>query len=390
MRQPKLPSGSLSLFLTLTAASLSVYAATGEYLPQSTVYPRLVRLAHGAASSNGKILASTTDKIFESTDDGRSFTFVGEVPAQPGSKLRCCETLFELPRDVGSLRAGTLIYAASYSSGTEPAIEVYTSTDEGRHWQYHSTPAIRGSDTSHGGLWEPEFTVTRDGSLAMFWSDETYSCCSQKLVQIRTSDGVHWTDKTDTVASIVKDDRPGMVVVSHLPTGSYFMSYEICGNPVTGHKCAAFYRMSRDGWNYGLPTELGARIETASGQYFEHAPANIWSPSPLAPNGVILVVGQVLHNADKSVASQNGRVLFMNPLLDGSGPWSTIEAPVEVPISYDNYCPNYSSALLPVKDGTALLEFASDYRALKECGVYFAIKPWQAMMATKLQASSLR
>jgi hypothetical protein len=214
----------------------------------------------------------------------------------------------------------------------------------------------------------------------MFWSDETYSCCSQKLSKIRTVDGVTWKDSSDVVASTTQADRPGMIVVRRLPTGVYFMTYEICGDPTTGPKCAAYYRISRDGWNYGNAHDPGKRIETASGQFFEHAPASIWSPSPVSPNGVILVVGQVLHNADGSVAQQNGKVLFMNALLDGSGPWTPIPAPVEVPISYDNPCPNYSSALMPVQNGAALLEFASDFYALNKCGMHFATKPWTEMM----------
>ncbi len=354
-------------------------AATGTFLPKSTFYPRLVRIAHGPASANGSIIASTTGQIFGSKDDGHSFTFLGDVPAEPGSKLICCETLYELPQAVGKLAAGTLLYAATYTSGTAPAIEVYTSADQGAHWTYHSTPVQGLGEKGKGGLWEPQFTVAKDGALVMFWSDETYTCCSQKLAKIRTADGVTWKDKSDTVASTVEADRPGMIIVNKLPTGVYFMTYELCGDPITGHKCAAYYRISRDGWNYGRPFDLGTRIETADGRYFEHAPANIWSPSPLAPNGVIVVVGQVLHNADKSIAPQNGKVLFENTLLDGSGPWSAVAAPMEVPNSYDNFCPNYSSALLPVAAGTALLEFASDYRAVKQCVTYFATKSWTAM-----------
>jgi hypothetical protein len=214
----------------------------------------------------------------------------------------------------------------------------------------------------------------------MFWSDETYSCCSQKLSKIRTSDGITWKDRSDVVASTVEADRPGMIIVSHLPTGEYFMSYEICGDPENGPKCAAYYRTSRDGWNYGRANNLGERIETVDGQFFEHAPANIWSPSPISANGVLVVVGQVLHNSDKTVAQQNGRVLFINPLLDGSGPWTKVTAPVEVPNSYDNYCPNYSSALLPTQDGKSLLELGSDYDSLRHCGMYFATKSWSDMM----------
>ena len=37
------------------------------------------------------------------------------------------------------------------------------------------------------------------------------------------------------------------------------MTYEICGDPVSGPKCAAYYRTSRDGWNYGAPSDFQAR-----------------------------------------------------------------------------------------------------------------------------------
>lgn len=392
--------GCMVLFLT---APMGARAATGTLLPQGVGYPRLVRLTYGPAASNGWIVASTTGKLFVSKDDGKTFAFLGDAPVQAGSRLRCCETLYELPQAVGNLPAGTLLYSATYSSGVTdspqprvpgaqprtpreqgtPAIEVYVSTDQGAHWTYHSTPVQGRGEKGTGGLWEPQFTVARDGALVMFWSDETYSCCSQKLSKIRTTDRVTWKDSSDVVASVVEGDRPGMIIVNKLPSNVYFMSYEICGDPVTGPKCAAYYRISRDGWNYGPASNLGKRIETADGQYFEHAPANIWSPSPLSPNGVILVVGQVLHNKDDSVASQNGKVSFVNPLLDGSGPWTPIKAPVEVPNSYDNPCPNYSSALVPVQDGSALLEFASDYSEIRRCGMYFASKPWAEIMPVK-------
>lgn len=364
---------SLTLFHGIVLVSVcAAHAATGTLIAGSSVYPRLVRISHSSSGANGEILASTNETIFESKDEGRSFSKISVVPARAGSRFRCCETLFELPKDVGSLRAGTLLFSASYERDAQPAIEIYTSSDEGKSWSYHSTPVSGAGEKGSGGLWEPEFSVAKDGELVMFWSDETFLCCSQKLQKIRTSDGATWKDRADAVSSAVESDRPGMIVVRELPTDIYFMTYEICG----GHHCAAFYRTSRDGWNYGDPLNMGKRIEAADGEFFEHAPANIWSPSPISPNGVILVVGQVLHNGDGSVAAANGRVLFMNPLLDGSGPWRIIPAPVQVPNSYDNYCPNYSSALLPVNGGKDLLELASDYRALRQCSMYSGSKSW--------------
>lgn len=353
-------------------------AATGKYLQDSTLYPRLVRIQHG--KNNGTILASTNGHIFQSTDGGSSFTFLGTVPTAAGSTERCCGTLFEMPVQVGSLAAGTLLYAASYFSGSTPAIEIYTSGDEGNTWSYSSTPVQRG-DASHG-LWEPQFSIANDGALVMFWSDETDPCCSQKLAQIRTYDGMNWQNESNTVASKIQLDRPGMAVVTKLPGGVFFMTYELCGPAA----CTVFYRTSTDGWSYGLPSNMGTKVVSASGQYFEHAPANTWSPSVISSNGALLLVGQVLYESNNTVSPQNGQVLFVNTTSDGSGPWHTIPAPVQIPTAYDNYCPNYSSALLPATDGSSILELASAYNANNQCVSYFASEPWdgRAMVRPRL------
>lgn len=197
----------LLLTVLLATCHASAWAATGTVLPGSTLYPRVIRVAHGSANAMGRLIASTNGVIFNSTNNGASWNLLGNVPTAAGSTERCCATLYELPQPVGSLAAGTLIYAASYLSGGTPAIEVYTSTDEGVSWAYHSTPVI-GGDSSHG-LWEPEFEIAAGGALVMFGSDETDACCSQKLIQIRTYNGTTWQDKTDTVRSAIPGDRPG-------------------------------------------------------------------------------------------------------------------------------------------------------------------------------------
>ncbi|SFR94865.1 BNR repeat-like domain-containing protein [Dyella sp. OK004] len=351
-----------------------VHAATGTVLQGSTLYPRVVRLTHGPSSAYGRLIASTNGIIFQSTDNGASWSLLSNVPTITGSSERCCATLYELPQQVGSLAAGTLISAASYFSNGTPAIEVYISTNQGASWSYHSTPAL-GGDNSHG-LWEPEFSVANDGALVMFWSDETDSCCSQKLVQIRSYNGQTWQDKTDTIRSTIQGDRPGMITVSKLPNGHFFMSNELCGPAA----CTVFSRSSTDGWNYGDPTNMGTKVQTASGQYLEHAPLNRWSPSVLSSNGAILLVGQVMYESNGSVSASNGKVLFVNTNVDGTGNWYTINAPVQVPTAYDNYCPNYSSALLPATDGSSILELASDYLN-GGCITYFASEAWNRLPA---------
>jgi len=356
--------GRIFLAACVFLSPLAAHSATGTHLANSTLYPRLIRLRHAPRALQGTLLAKTGDKLFRSTDDGRTFTFLVSVDPAAGSKERCCSTIYELPRRIGHLKAGTLLYSGSYFSEGTPAIEIYTSSDDGAHWQFLATPIKAGGE--HHGLWEPEFTIAKDGSLVMFFSDETDPCCSQKLVQMRTSDGFHWDPRRDVVASRSQKDRPGMAIVTRLPNHTYFMSYEICG-PVA--HCQVYSRTSADGLNFGHPSDFGTKAITTTGQYLAHAPANIFDPD----THQIILVGQVLYEADKRVSPENGKVLFTSDSLDGSGEWHTRPAPVEIPTAYDNYCPNYSSALMPAADG--LLELASDYDAAHHCTSYFAVLP---------------
>jgi hypothetical protein len=361
----------------LTAPSVLLsQPATGTPLPNTGQYSRLVRLAHG--TQNGTIVASNgqTGNIFQSTNNGVSFTQVATIPGISGATLNGGGTLFEMPQTVGSLAAGTLLYASTYTEGSQRAIEMFVSTNAGSTWT-HSQQLLIGGSTSTG-LWEPEFEIASDGGLVLFWSDETDPCCSQKLAQMRTYNGTSWQNKQNTVASSAQVDRPGMAVVSKLSGGTYFMTYEICGPAA----CTVYYRTSTDGWNWGTASNLGTRLATPYGQYFEHAPTNTWSPSVLSSNGAILVIGQVFLTSTSAVDPQNGMVILENLSSDGnSGIWVPISAPVQVPQAYDNYCPNYSSALLPAADGSSILEMTSGYNSSGGCEAYYASETWNNLPA---------
>ncbi len=385
----------------------SLLAATGAHLPHSTLYPRLIRLHHAPRALNNSILAKTGNRLFRSLDEGRTFTYLATVPTHnleagsPGvgkddpDKERCCSTLYELPGKLGRFNAGTLLYSGSFFSHGVPAIEIFTSTDQGVHWQYLSTPMRSGDD--HHGLWEPAFSTANDGSLLLFVSDETDPCCSQKLIQTRSVDLLHWEPRRDTVvgpspaaatppgaasspesaaspgtaaspgaAASPGHDRPGMAVISALPGGAYLMSYEVCGP--TAH-CQVYTRTSADGIDFGPPSSFGTRAVTAAGQYLAHAPLHVFDPVTRQ----IVLSGQILYEPDGTVSRRNGELLFVNAAPGGRQPWSTMPAPVQVPTAYDNFCPNYSSALLPTSRG--LLELASDYDRRHTCTSYFATLP---------------
>lgn len=346
------------------------------------LYPRLIRLQHNGAV-NGRILASVVTfvgdgsgppdgvgAIYESTDDGAGFRQVGAVtdPEAADGRGLCCATLYELPQQVGKMPAGTLLWAASVGAGNRPmALRIWKSSDIGRSWSYLSDCAVA---TNNRGLWEPEFSIAADGSLVCHYADETdHPAHSQKLVQARSTDGVHWTDRTDTVASNDPRHRPGMPMVRQLPGGDYFMSYEICA--LGGqYDCAVFHRTSKDGWHWGDPARFGEQPQTVDGKYFTHTPTIAWSPSEGSPDGKILLIGRDLNNADGTVADDDRRTIFVNT-ENGSGPWYEIPAPVEVDATEQNFCPNYSSPLLASADGTQVVEVASDFAEDGVCKAYF-------------------
>lgn len=334
------------------------------------LYPRVVRLAH-SGSANGRVIASVVTfagdagigSVYESVDAGRTFRQIGSIADSAGAdgKGVCCGTLYELPKKVGAVPAGTLLWAAAFGRNVTPnrrmTIRLWRSTDHGRTWTYLSTIA-RAKTT--GGLWEPELTVSSDGRLVAFYSDETDSRHSQKIVRVRSSDGRTWSAAKDTVAFAAKTERPGMPVVRRLPNGRYAMGYEACGS----RKCEVRLRTSADGWSWGKVTTLGTR-PSVGGRHFAHAPT-------IAPrsDGSLLLVGQTLVTASGSAASGNGRTIFVGT-KGGAGTWRAVPAPVAVPDARNDYCPNYSSALLPAATGTSVLEIATDY-AGKVCTPYFA------------------
>ncbi|WP_183091641.1 hypothetical protein [Streptomyces radicis] len=249
------------------------------------------------------------------------------------------------------------------------ALRVWRSRDVGRTWQYQSTCAWA---TGTGGLWEPEFAMADDGALVYHYADETDPAHSQKLVAARSYDGIHWTEHHDTVAPLPRTDRPGMPVVRQLPDGTHLMSHEIC-NPGGQYQCVVHVRTSDDGWNWGDPTHLGHRPETADGRYFRAAPTIAQGPVEGDPDGRILLVGQMLLNADGSTAEGNGRTVLVNT-DNADGPWQAAPAPVAVDVPEPDFCPNYSSPLLPATTGTDVLQIATAWDG-DVCKPYYATAP---------------
>jgi hypothetical protein len=332
-------------------------------LEEGASYPRVIRLEHSGAA-NGRVLASvgTVDGsalgiILESTDGGATFAQVGRIADPDGANGRgmCCGTLFELPSQVGDMPPGTLLWAGTFGYKV-PEAERHTkqrlwiSRDTGRTWTFRSDIA---TSPNQYNAWEPDFSVAADGQLVAHFSDESDKPNhDQKLVRVRSSDGVTWTDYTETVENPDFFVRPGMAGVRQLADGTYFLVYEVCN--LDEPMCGIYFRTSADGWDYGDPLDLGTSVRTADGKWVRHTPT-----IDVGPDGRIVLVAEMLVNADGSKAAGNGKTLLVNE-NDGAGPWREIPAPVEVPAPDNHGCMNFSPSLLITPDGGSVLEIATD------------------------------
>ncbi|MBV9892377.1 MAG: exo-alpha-sialidase [Rhizobacter sp.] len=351
-----------------------------------SAYPRLVRLGHQSDSAgNGVVVASVTERVdgrmragfHASRDGGTTFQRIGTLDDAGFASGLCCGTLFELPQAVGVLAAGTLLYAASVGAdvpGTQMEQPIFASNDGGATFQRIAGAACGRAAVPRGGsgsgVWEPEFLVAADGSLACVFSDETEPGKSQVLKLTRTLDGATWS-APETIVAGDAADRPGMAVIRRLADGRYAMSFELCSSARLD--CSAHLKLSKDGLHWGPLGDFGTRPQTAAGQFLRHAPTLALARSASAP-GALVLVGQLVAKADGSVdVAANGRTLFVSASVDGSGAWTARAAPIALPDapSATNWCQNYSSPLLPSDDSATILMMQTDSSADGGCVARF-------------------
>ena len=341
-------------------------------------YPRVIRLEH-SGDANGRLISSVRSFvdggpvgiIQESVDGGQTFQHVGTIvdPEGTADTDMCCGSLYELPRQVGAMPAGTLLWANTVGFKVPEAQRhtkqrLWQSADHGRTWTFVSDIFV--SPNQYNG-WEPELSVSADGHLVAFWADESDKPAhDQKLSQVRSADGITWTDQRDTVINSDFYVRPGMPIVRQLPDGTYVLAYEVCN--LDEPLCSLYFRTSADGWDYGDPNNLGTGIRTADGKYPRHTP-NL----TITPGGAMLVISEMLVNADGSHADGNGTTILVND-QSGQGPWREIAAPVPVAQPDNSGCRNFSPTILASADGTTVMEIATELTD-GVCQAFYATGP---------------
>ncbi|MBQ7355343.1 MAG: exo-alpha-sialidase [Clostridia bacterium] len=334
----------------------TVFAPTAEDPTPALTYPRIVRLQHSGVH-NG-ILLSTAESlhveaylIHRSDDDGRTWRQVGEVTSHiPEWIANWQPMLYELPCTVGDMPAGTLLLAGCVRNRptSETAMCIYRSNDLGASWTLLSTVAEGGGFSQTGGLskglWEPFLLCDEQGMLWCFYSDELDAeRHSQMLVCRSSTDGIHWSETRRIVACADPHLRPGMITVTRMGDGRYFLAYEMVGirnNPVYGKTTA-------DLSDWGDPADPGARVETPEGKGVGSTPYCCWLPAG-GDGGTLIVTGK---NHSGTGESKTGTDWLVSH--DFGKTWTAVDNPLP-------YTPNglfryaYSPGLFAAEDGKTL------------------------------------
>ena len=319
-------------------------AIAGRDFPRcNTGYETLIQLNHNG-EYNGTLFASfaTYDingyQIYKSTDNGKTWKYVSTAldnynngaddrknPTKhmaSSYKLQPC--LFELPKDMGDFKKGTLILGActngqGYYKGaidSTTSMTLYYSTDLGVTWNAYVNVDLAGNDPDDSGVWEPFFIFDEEtGRVYCYYSDESNEQNdkpgnpAQKLVYKYSTDMKTWVGKdgktevtADPFDAIRGDEpfyRPGMASVAKMGNGKYFMTYELCiyinGNIETSNGCPIYYSISDsiDWKNIDGFGDYGKPLVTEDGYQFGSSPWCAWTPAG-GECGTLVIVGN--HN----------------------------------------------------------------------------------------------
>ncbi len=284
--------------------------------------------------------------IYKSTDNGANWEIITYVTdTLTGANSEWNPFLFELEQDCGKYKKGTIILAGCSidpEHKKESYIRLYFSTDGG--YTFDQGVVVASGGGLEEGVWEPFLLQLDDGRLVCYYSDDSDTQYSQKIVYKTSGNLESWSESTDVVASEIFEERPGMPVVTRLGDGRYFMVYEVVdkkgvsGNPI-------YARYSNDGLDWGDPGFIGYEIINFNGtKALGSAPFCAWSPVG-GENGTLIVSGTFMRKGE----SITGSDLFISN--DNGDNWVTI--PHVIPYIAENNV-GYSNSIAFSKDGKYL------------------------------------
>ena len=333
-----------------------VYCPKEDERRPGAKYPRCICLAHNG-EKNGTLLATfecyshgtPVFPIYESNDDGESWHRLSEIrDEEKGFGCRFQPHLLELPVTCGTVEEGTILCAGNIipSDFSSSCLHLYQSTDCGKTWSFlseivsggHAVVDPREPDANRP-VWEPFLTVTPDGKLICFYSDERRAAGSgynQLLAHKVSPDGGRtWGEEKIDVAFPGGRLRPGMPVVAALPQGRFIMVYEM----VNQDKIPVYFRISDSIEEWGDRDFIGNPVCAADGSYLTGTPYVSWIPQG-GPEGTMLVTGRGFSHIMANSRMGEGFFVKLDSLVD-----------------IDNTCgfAGYSQCILPLHGGKQML-----------------------------------
>ncbi len=314
-------------------------------------YPTIIRLQHQKnEQDNGKLLVAfekwgSTYPVYESNDDAASWQYVCTVKDTLNENFwnEWMPFLYELPSDIGAFEKGTILLGGTsvYGEGvTDSTITLYASSDAGKTFTaFCNVDKAGGTDW---GVWEP-FLIYEEatGRLFCFYSDDSDPEHSQKLVYKYTTDLVSWSEKFECVACEDSNLRPGMVSLTKMGNGEYFMVYEMVG--IDGNPIYCKTSTSLDDW--GDVADYG-QIVSADGKTFGSSPYVAWTAAG-GDCGTLVVVGKHPIAGE----SKTGTDMFLS--FDYGKTFIPVANPIPYSLNPYERC-SYSPSWFFASDGTTL------------------------------------
>lgn len=282
--------------------------------------------------------------IYRSTDDGSTWTHLTDVVPNndfPTLTRTSQPFLYELPQQVGSLPAGTILLSGMImpTDRSSSRLVVYKSADHGATWSYLSTIDTGGPATYDPSpssttttVWEPSLIVDGNGKLAAYFSDERQKANGvlQAVSYRESSDGgLTWGALGNVSAPTNQSDRPGMITVTKLPDGRYLATFEVVNRPSQSNNTApVYFKISPDGVTWTPSTSIGTQILLANGRGIGSSPYVKWVPTG-GPKGMVVVASK--WGLDASGNISGGQDFYVNYNL-GAGPWERLP----MAVTYDS------------------------------------------------------
>ena len=324
----------------VTVKTEMISTVEGNYNKWAT-YGRLLQLKYNG-ENNGVLFATSqwagkSFPLYRSDDDGKTWKLISEIKEQitPALSGNWQPEIYELPVDVGLMPAGTLLLGGCTHNENISRMCLWRSYDLGVTWEEFTVLDHAGGAGQKNGMWEPFMICDEDGSLVVFYSDETdvHEYGGQRLVFRVSKNGEDWGEKQYCVAPADKKLRPGMVSVAKMGDEGYLIVYEMIGEsggPV-------YYKTSDSLTNWDYQTK-GKKLTGTGGEFTGCTPYCVWTPAG-GPHGTVVACGRF---GSSSTRTQS-KIFLSNDL---GKTWRAIDNPLVW--GYPNaegYNPNYAYSL---------------------------------------------